>query len=311
MVLNSAKTAIVITGPTGIGKTGLSIQVAKHFNSPVISADSRQIFKEIKIGTAAPTKAELSQVTHHMVGTKSINDYYSAYEYEQEALKIAETLFNTNDIIILTGGSMMYIDAFCNGIDELPTIDPGLRKDLQDQYNNEGLENMRRQLKILDPGFYNQVDLKNPKRVIHALEICLMTGKPYSSLRTNTKKDRDFNIIKIGLDMDRALLHQRINQRVDHMIASGLEKEANQWHHKKHLNSLNTVGYREFFSYFDGEVTKEKAIELIKRNSRRYARKQLSWFRRDKEITWFSPDNLTEVIKFVENKLKQAGVRNY
>jgi len=309
--LNAEKTVIVITGPTGIGKTGLSIQIANHFNCPIISADSRQIFKEIKIGTAAPSPEELDEAPHFLIGTKSVNDYYSAYEYEKEALKISEELFQSNDILILTGGSMMYIDAFCNGIDELPTIDPQLRKDLQDQYNSEGLENFRMQLKILDPVFYNQVDLKNPKRIIHALEICLMTGKPYSSLRTNKKKHRPFHIIKIGLDMDRAILHQRINQRVDKMIMDGLEKEASVWHHKKHLNSLNTVGYRELFQYFDGEITKEKAIELIKRNSRRYARKQLSWYRRDKEITWFSPDNLVEVIKFVESKLKQAGVRKF
>ncbi len=309
--MNSGKTVIVITGPTGIGKTGLSIKVAKHFNCPIISADSRQIFKEIKIGTAAPTRRELEEVSHHLIGTKSIDDYYSAYEFEREALKVSENLFKTNDIIILTGGSMMYIDAFCNGIDELPTIDPDLRNDLQNLYQKEGLAGIRRQLKILDPEFYNQVDLKNSKRVIHALEICLMTGKPYSTLRTNTKKERPFNIFKIGLDMDRGELHQRINQRVDKMMAQGLEEEAKEWHHKKHLNSLNTVGYRELFQFFDGEISKEKAIALIKRNSRRYARKQLSWYRRDKEIKWFSPDNPDEVIKFVESKLKQAGVRNY
>lgn len=309
--MNSAKTVIVITGPTGIGKTGLSIKVAKYFNCPIISADSRQIFKEIKIGTAAPTGKELNEVPHYLIGTKSVNDYYSAYEYEQDALSVTERLLKSNSTLILTGGSMMYIDAFCNGIDELPTIDPQLRKDLQAQYIEEGLENIRRQLKILDPDFYNQVDLKNPKRVIHALEICLMTGKPYSSLRTNTKKERPFNIVLIGLDTDRTILHQRINRRVDKMIANGLEEEARAWHHKKHLNSLNTVGYRELFQYFDGEISREKAIELIKRNSRRYARKQLSWFRRNKEITWFSPDNPNEVIKFVESKLKQAGVRNY
>jgi tRNA dimethylallyltransferase len=204
----------------------------------------------------------------------------------------------------MTGGSMLYIDAFCHGIDELPTVDPELRNNLQKQYQEEGLESIRRQLKLLDPDFYRQVDLKNPKRIIHAVEICLMTGKPYSKLRTNKRKERPFNIIKIGLDMDRKELHQRINDRVDQMILEGLEEEARSLYPYKHLNALNTVGYREFFDHFDGIISREKAIELIKRNTRRYARKQLSWFRRDKEISWFSPDNPDEVIKFAENITK-------
>ena len=308
--MKSKKAVLVVTGPTGIGKTGLSIKLAQHFNCPIISADSRQVFKELKIGTAAPNEDELKAAPHFLIGTKSIEDYYSAYEYEQEALDLANRLFEKNDLIIITGGSMLYIDAFCNGIDELPTIDTELRKDLQEQYKAKGLEYFRKQLKILDPTFYNQVDLKNPKRVIRALEICLMTGKPYSSLRTNTKKERPFHIIKTALDMDRQALHHRINLRVDNMIADGLEEEARSLHHKAHLNALNTVGYRELFQCFNGSISREKAIELIKRNSRRYARKQLSWYRRDKEITWFTPDNPNEVIKFVESNLKQAGVRN-
>lgn len=303
------KSVVVITGPTGIGKTGLSIELAQKFNCPIISADSRQIFKEMTIGTAAPTPEQLEKATHHLVGTRSIFDYYSAYEYEQEAMELANRLFEENNSLILTGGSMMYIDAFCNGIDELPTIDQELRDSLQETFQKEGLESIRRQLKLLDADFYQQVDLRNPKRVIHALEICLMTGRPYSELRTNTKKVRPFQIIKIGLDMDRNLLHHRINQRVDQMIEDGLEQEARDLYQHKNLNSLNTVGYREFFDFFDGNISREKAIELIKRNSRRYARKQLSWFRRDKEINWFSPDNPEEVFTFVKSKIKQTGVR--
>lgn len=302
MVLNN-KTVVVITGPTGIGKTGLSIQLAQELNCPVISADSRQIFKEMKIGTAAPSREQLELVPHFLIGTHSIFNYYSAYEYEQEALAITNKLFQKYNTIILTGGSMLYIDAFCNGIDDLPTIDPELRENLQQKYRTEGIESIRRQLKILDPDFYTQVDLKNPKRVIHAVEICLMTGRPYSELRTNTRKKRPFRIIKTGLDMDRAELHQRINTRVDQMVQEGLEEEAFNLHPHKALNALNTVGYREFFDYFDKKTSHEKAIELIKRNSRRYARKQLSWFRRDKEINWFDPGNPEEVITFVIEQL--------
>ncbi|WP_291857838.1 tRNA (adenosine(37)-N6)-dimethylallyltransferase MiaA [Marinilabilia sp.] len=310
MVLNYKKSVIVVTGPTGIGKTGLSIDLAREFDCPIISADSRQIFKELKIGTAAPTNEELRKATHYLIGTHSIFDYYSAYKYEQEALALVDKLFEANDVVILTGGSMMYIDAFCNGIDELPTIDPELRDNLQEAFRKEGLENIRRQLKLLDPVFYNQLDLKNPKRIIHALEICLMTGRPYSALRTNTKKIRPFHIVKIGLDMDRSLLHQRINQRVDQMMQDGLENEARGLYAHRTLNSLNTVGYREFFDFFDNIINREKAIELVKRNSRRYARKQLSWFRRDEEITWFSPQNTEEVITFVQRKIKRTGAHN-
>lgn len=310
MDLKNNKFVVVIAGPTGIGKTDLSIYLAQHFKTAIISADSRQIYKELKIGTARPTDEQLKKVPHFLVGTKSIFDYYNAYQYEQEALLITEQLFSENNIIILCGGSMLYIDAFCNGIDELPTVDPELRNQLQLQYQQEGLESIRRQLKLLDPLYYKQVDLKNPQRIIHAVEICLMTGQPYSQLRTNTKKIRPFNIIKIGLDMDRLLLHERINSRVDKMIKKGLEEEARELFPHRHLNSLNTVGYRELFDFFMNNISREKAIELIKRNSRRYARKQLSWFRRDPEINWFSPEKSDEVINFVENTIKQAGVQN-
>jgi tRNA dimethylallyltransferase len=295
------KFLIVIIGPTGIGKTTTSIEVARHFNTVIISADSRQIFKELKIGTAAPTAQELSAVQHYNIATHSIHDYYSAWEFEQDALAYSERLFKTHQQLVLTGGSMMYIDAVCKGIDELPTVDQELREQLKNQYEQEGIEVMRRQLKQLDPVFYDQVDLQNHKRVIHAVEICLLTGKPYSSLRTNSIKERPFNIIKIGLNLDREELYERINRRVDIMVEEGLIEEAQQFYAHKDLNSLNTVGYKELFAHFDGEYDLDKAIELIKRNSRRYAKKQLTWFKRDSDIKWFKPSELVNIISYCES----------
>lgn len=297
-------TLIVVVGPTGIGKTSLSIALAQHFKSQIISADSRQIFKEIKIGTAAPTEMELAAATHHLVATQSVSDYYSAWEFEQDVLKLTETLFMQCNPLVMVGGAMMYVDAVCKGIDDLPTIDQNLRDEVFKQYEEIGLEGMRRQLKQLDPVFYEQVDLKNAKRVIHAVEICLMTGMPYSSLRTNPNKERPFKIIKIGLDIPREELYQRINLRVDQMIENGLVDEVKGLQHLKHLNSLNTVGYKEIFSYLDGEITLPDAIELIKRNSRRYAKKQLTWFRKDVSTTWFHPSQRDEIIAFLDNALK-------
>ncbi|MBR8534242.1 tRNA (adenosine(37)-N6)-dimethylallyltransferase MiaA [Carboxylicivirga sediminis] len=295
---------IVLIGPTGIGKTELCLQLAEHLNTEIISSDSRQIFKELKIGTAAPTEEQLKRVKHHMVATHSVNDYYNAYQFEQDVLKLLDNLFQSHPQVLMTGGSMMYVDAVCKGIDELPTIDPELRQEVMDLYNNEGLEAIRRQLKMLDPVFYDQVDLKNHKRVMHAVEVCLMTGQPYSSLRTNSSRKRPFNIIKIGLDMDRDELYSRINQRVDMMIEDGLFEEAKAFYHLKESNSLNTVGYKEIFAHWDGEYDADKAIELIKRNSRRYAKRQLSWFRRDKEINWFHPSQVAEIIKFVDKQIE-------
>lgn len=297
------KSLIVVIGPTGIGKTKTSIRIANHFNTEIISADSRQIFKELKIGTAAPSESELKEAKHHNIGTHSIHDYYSAWEFEQDALKLIDKLFKEHDQLVLTGGSMMYIDAVCKGIDELPTIDQELRDQLKQQYDLEGIESIRRQLKQLDPDFYQQVDLMNPKRVIHAVEICLMTGKPYSSLRTNTVKPRPFNIIKIGLEMDREKIYERINLRVDQMVVDGLINEAKKFFPYKHLNSLNTVGYKELFAYFNGEYDLNKGVELVKRNSRRYAKKQLTWFKRDSEIHWFNPEFTDKIIEFINQNL--------
>ncbi|PXV64114.1 tRNA dimethylallyltransferase [Dysgonomonas alginatilytica] len=282
------KKLLVLLGPTGVGKTELSVSLAEYWNCPIISADSRQLYKGLSIGTAAPTENQLSRVPHYMVGTLSVEDYYSASEFETEALKIISELHETLDVLIVTGGSMMYIDALCKGIDEVPTIDDVLRKELYDRFEKEGLEPVRSQLKILDPVFYDQVDLKNYKRVIHALEVCLISGKPYSSFRTNTVKQRPFEIIKIGLMRDREELYQRINMRVDEMMRDGLLAEAEKFYPLRMNNSLNTVGYKELFKYLDGEWTLDFAVEKIKQNSRIYSRKQMTWFKRDTDITWIN-----------------------
>jgi tRNA dimethylallyltransferase len=294
-----ARTMVVIGGPTGIGKTRTGIELATVFNSVIISADSRQIYSELPIGTSAPTAEELAQVKHYLVGTRSIFDYYSAYEYEQDALRLSGELFAQHEVLFMVGGSMMYLDSFCYGIDELPTVDPGLRDELMKHYKEEGIEAIRLQLKSLDPEYYAQADLKNHKRLIHALEICLMTGMPYSSLRTGMRRERPFQIIRIGLEMDRDELYERINRRVGDMMSRGLLEEARALIAHRHLNSLNTVGYKELFEYFDGEYSLEKAVELIQRNTRRYARKQMSWFRRDKDIRWFHPSDIEGMTVFI------------
>lgn len=288
------KRLIVLLGPTGVGKTALSLNLAEHYQSPIISADSRQFFRGLEVGTAAPTTAQKDRVVHHLVGMLDVTDYYSASEFERDALTIIEDLHKSHDVLIATGGSMMYIDALCNGIDDVPTIDESLRKEVYELYEREGLEPIRAQLKVLDPDFYNEVDLKNYKRVIHALEVCLMTGKPYSSFRTQTKKERPFEIIKIGLTRDRAELYERINNRVDEMISSGLLEEAGRFYPQRHLNALNTVGYKELFKYLDGEWTLDFAIEKIKQSTRIYSRKQITWFKRDKEIHWINLSETSE-----------------
>ena len=301
------KTLIVILGPTGVGKTDLSIRIAKHFNTVISSSDSRQVYREMSIGTAVPEKEQLEAVKHHFIHTHSIHDYFSSWECEKQTIELLTELYKEKDEVLLVGGSMMYIDAVCNGIDEIPTIDPELRQEVFTRYEKDGLESMKMQLKQLDPVFYDQVDLKNAKRVIHAVEICLMTGKPYSELRTNSKKKRDFKIVKIGLNRDRTELYSRINTRVDQMIEEGLIEEAKAIFEFRHYNSLNTVGYKELFEHFDGNISLEKAIELIKRNSRRYAKRQLSWFRRDEEIEWFHPDQEKEVLQYIEDKIKKEA----
>ncbi len=295
-----SNTLIVIVGATGIGKTAVSIQVAKHFKTDIISADSRQIFKEMKIGTASPTAKELSLAKHFNIATKSIHDYYSAWEFEQDALPLITDVITKKNTVILTGGSMMYIDAVCRGIDDIPTIPDYIRKELLDEYNSSGFETIKRKLKLLDPDYYNQVDLKNHKRVIHAVEVCIVAGKPYSKLRTGNVRKRPFNIVKIGIEASREVMFERINRRVDLMMETGLLKEAKELYKFKYLNSLNTVGYKELFGYFDGEYSLERAIELIKRNTRRYAKKQVLWFKKDENTKWFDIDNTNEIIPFLE-----------
>ena len=281
-------TLLVLLGPTGVGKTAWSIRIAEKLSSPILSADSRQLYKGMPIGTAAPTPDQLSRAKHYFVGILSPEEYYSASRYEEEAITLIEKLHKKHPVVVMVGGSMLYIDAVCRGIDEMPTIDDELRKDLQQLYRKEGLDPIRQQLKLLDPVFYRQVDLKNPKRVIHALEVCLMTGKPYSSLRTNLRKKRPFRIVKIGFTRERQELYDRINARVDDMIDNGLIEEAQRLYPLRHLNSLNTVGYKELFDSFDGKYDLNTAIEKIKQHSCNYARKQLSWFKRDKEIHWIN-----------------------
>lgn len=280
------KKLIIILGPTGVGKTELSLQMAESMNTEIISCDSRQVYREMKIGTAAPSEEDLKRVKHHFIGHLSIHDYYSCGRFEIDALNKCLELFQKHDVVIMTGGSMLYIDAVCKGIDDIPDIDPELRQTLLERYQNEGIELIRQELKLLDPDYYKIVDLQNHKRIIHALEVCIQSGKPYSSFRSETKKERPFVIEKIGLNRPREILYNRINERVDIMMGNGLLEEAKNLYPYKHLNALNTVGYKELFNYFDGIWTLDFAVQMIKQNSRRYAKKQLTWFNRDSEISW-------------------------
>lgn len=293
------KTLFVIVGPTGVGKTSLCLRVAEHLNTVIINADSRQVFKEIPVGTAAPTKDERKSIRHFFVGNLHINEYYNASKYEQDVLKLLNILFKYKDNVIMSGGSMMYVDAVCKGIDDIPSVDDNIRKTLQERFDKEGLSGISKELALLDPDYYAIVDKNNHKRIIHALEICLSTGKPYSSFRKNTTKERPFRIIKIGLNMDRQRLYERIDLRVEQMIHDGLIQEALNVYEYKDLNALNTVGYKETFEYLDGLCTLDNAIFRIKSNTHKYCRKQLTWFRRDPNIHWFSPDNIEEIINYI------------
>lgn len=294
---------IVLLGPTGVGKTDISIDIARHFNCEIISADSRQFFSEMKIGTAAPTDYQLAEIKHHFVRFLSVKDYYSSSLFERDVLKILPDLFTANNIVLLTGGSGMYIDAVCKGIDDIPDVDLRVRKKYNNKYREEGIEGLRLALRMLDPEYYKKVDLKNPKRIIRALEICETTGRPYSSFLTKQERERDFRMIKIGLERTRKELYGRINQRVDKMICEGLEEEAKSLFELKHLNALNSVGYKEFFDYFEGILSKEKAIELIKRNTRRFAKRQITWWAKDKEIRWFGTEQTEVITRFIEESL--------
>lgn len=296
------KTLIVITGPTAVGKTALCLDVAKHFHIPVINADSRQIFRELKIGTAPPTEAQMQQVHHDFVGILGLDDYYSASLFEQQVLELLGRQFLSSDYALMAGGSMMYIDAVCDGIDDIPTIDDQTRTMMKQRLADEGLEALCEELRQRDPEYYEIVDRQNPRRVVHALEICLMTGKTYTSFRKREKRQRPFGIIKIGLNRPREELYERINRRVDQMMADGLLEEAKALYPKRHLNALNTVGYKELFDYIDGRWPLEEAVERIKGNTRRYARKQLTWFKKDESIRWFHPDETETIIKYICGK---------
>ena len=296
---------VVLLGPTGVGKTDLCIRLADTFHVPIINADSRQIFAEIPIGTAAPTKEQLARVKHYFVGTHHLQDYYSASMFEQDALNIIQNEFLSHPCALMSGGSMMYIDAVCNGIDDIPTVDDQTRTWMKRRLAEEGLPALVQELKELDPEHYAVVDKQNPRRVVHALEICHMTGKTYTSFRTNSKKERPFRILKIGLNRPREELYDRINRRVDQMMADGWLDEARSVYPLRHLNALNTVGYKELFLYFDGTWPLEEAVERIKGNTRRYMRKQLTWFKRDPEIHWFTPDETDEIVALVKAELSK------
>ena len=300
--MSSAKTLIVITGPTAVGKTALCLDIAQHFGIPIINADSRQIYKELKIGTASPTNEQMMQVPHYFVGSLSLNDYYSASLFEQQVLEILSREFREHDFALMAGGSMMYIDAVCDGIDDIPTVDDETRETLKRRLADEGLEALVEELKKLDPEYYEIVDRQNPRRVVHGLEICLMTGKTYTSFRKREKKQRPFRIIKIGLNRPREELYERINQRVDLMMHQGLLAEAKALYPMRQMNALNTVGYKELFDYLDGRWSLEEAVERIKGNTRRYARKQLTWYKKDEQIHWFHPDEKEQIINYICGK---------
>lgn len=305
--MSSAKTLIVITGPTAVGKTALCLDIAQHFGIPIINADSRQIYKELKIGTASPTSEQLQLVPHYFVGSLSLTDYYSASLFEQQVLEILSRQFRSHDFALMAGGSMMYIDAVCDGIDDIPTVDDVTRETLKQRLKEEGLEKLVEELKTLDPEYYEIVDRQNPRRVVHGLEICLMTGQTYTSFRKREKKQRPFRIVKIGLNRPREELYLRINQRVDQMMQQGLLDEAKALYPMRQMNALNTVGYKELFDYLDGRWPLEEAVERIKGNTRRYARKQLTWYKKDPQIRWFHPDDKDQIIRYISQDYEQRN----
>lgn len=297
------KHLIILCGPTGIGKTKVAIEVAKNLGCEIISADSRQVFKEMQIGTAVPSPTELHTIQHHFIQSHSIHKYYNASMYEEEVIAFLTSYFEHHNTALLVGGSGLYIDAVCKGIDELPTILPDIREKWKKSYDEKGLEYIQGKVKEIDPGYYNAVDKKNPKRLIKAIEVHEMTGKPYSSFLTKEKKVRSFSTCKIGLNTDREILYERINRRVDVMMKKGLLKEAQKLHPFKQLTPLKTVGYQELFAHLEGQITLEEAVEQIKNHSRAYARRQLTWFRRDKEIEWFDPEEINQIISFIQSKI--------
>lgn len=294
---------IVIAGPTAVGKTDLTIQLAQHFNTHILSADSRQMFRELKIGTAAPLPEQLAEAPHHFVGNLSVSDYYNIAMYERDVIQQLDSLFQTNSCVILSGGSGLYIDTVLNGVDDMPTVDPEIRDSLNIELQQHGLESLLQKLSQLDPITYNVIDLQNPKRVIKALEVSIQTGKPYSSFLTGEKKERPFSVIRICLNRPRPELYQRIDLRVIQMIEQGLEAEVRLWNNHRECNALNTVGYKEWFPYFDGEYDYEEVVRLIQRNTRRYAKRQLTWWGRDKRWSYFHPNDWNGILKFISNEM--------
>lgn len=301
--MTNTKHLVVIAGPTGSGKTDLSIRVARYYHCPIISTDSRQFYRGIPIGTAQPTAEELQMAEHHFIADRDLKDDFNSGAYETEALSRLEELFQKHDIVVAVGGSGLYIKALCEGMDDLPEVDQRLREELNSRCKAEGVEALAEELRRLDPDFYEVVDRKNPARVVRALEVCISTGKTYSSLRSGVKRQRPFNIIKIAVNMDREVLYERIDLRVDKMVQAGLYDEALKVYPLRELNALQTVGYREWFDHFDGKISREEAIELIKRNSRRYAKRQLTWFRADKDFEWFEPSETEKILEYIDSKI--------
>lgn len=298
-MLNNKKYLIVVCGPTAVGKTSLAIDLALHYHTEIISADSRQFFKEMNIGTAKPSTEELASAVHHFIGNISINSDYNAGTFENEALSMLSELFKVKNCIILVGGSGLYINALCNGMDEIPKINPEIRIQLNQQFEKEGIEKLLEELKELDPIFYEEVDQHNHIRVIRALEVCKSTLIPFSSFRKKTKKIRDFEVIKIGLNLEREALYAQINHRVDQMLLAGLENEVRSLKEFRHLNALHTVGYSEFFEYFDGNTSYNEAIDLIKQHTRNFAKRQLTWFNKDADIQWFTPYDFEKIVQYI------------
>ena len=295
----STNTLVVITGPTGVGKSDTAVWLARELNAEIISADSRQLYRDIPIGTAAPTAEQMAEVKHHFIGTLSLEEYYSAAQFEDDVMQLLPQLFARSPYVVMCGGSMMYVDAVCKGIDNIPTISDEIRREVVERFERDGAEAMREELRRLDPIYYNQVDLKNHKRVIHAVEICLQAGRPYSELRTNSVKQRPFRIVKIGLNLPREQLFDRINRRVEKMIEAGLVDEARRFYPQRHLNSLNTVGYKELFAWMDGTMDYDTAVARIQKNTRVYAKKQLTWYAKDTDMHWFAPSDHQEILKLV------------
>ena len=302
MTMSTKRQLIVVVGPTASGKTDLSIALARHYNAPIVSTDSRQVYKGLPIGTAYPSEEQLQAVEHHFIAELELTEDFNCGQYEHRALERLDSLFKTHDTVVAVGGSGLYVRALCEGMDNLPQADAALRNTLAYRLQNEGVEALAEQLKELDPEYYNIVDRQNPARIMRALEVCLTSGQKYSELRSGERKERDFQIIKVGVTMPREQLYDRVNRRVDMMIDAGLEAEARAVLPYRHCNSLRTVGYSEMFDYFDGTTTLDQAVELIKRNTRHYAKRQLTWFRRDADVQWFNPSDREQIIKYIDSQ---------